>query len=223
VQLTAGEGHTCALLEGGAVRCWGFNNRGQLGYGHQTSIGYDQAPAAAGDVDVGEPAVQITAGEIHTCALLGSGIVRCWGANGAGRLGYGHTDDIGDDLDEVPSGAGEVDVGGTVLQLSAGGEHTCALLAGGAVRCWGSNLEGQLGHDYALTVGDDEGPASGRLVDIEGTAIQVATGSTHTCAVFDTGALRCWGASWAGQLGYGHTSAIGAGLTIIGAGDVPVR
>jgi cysteine-rich repeat protein len=85
--VVAGYEHTCALLETGAVRCWGFGEYGQLGYGRWTHIGDDEAPAAAGDVDVGGPVVQLAAGWIHTCALLETGAVRCWGDGRKGRLG----------------------------------------------------------------------------------------------------------------------------------------
>jgi len=85
------------------VRYWGNNDWGQLGYGHTDDI--DDA-ASAGDVDVGGTAVQIWAGDGHTCALLDDGALRCWGRNAAGQLGYGHTDDVGDD--ETPASAGDV-------------------------------------------------------------------------------------------------------------------
>ena len=105
------------------------------------------ARAAAGDVDLGGTAVQISAGTQHSCALLEGGSVRCWGGGDfdtygcAGCLGYGNRETIGDD--EAPSSVGDVDVGGRVLQIAAGGDFTCALLEGGRVRCWG---DGQRGH-----------------------------------------------------------------------------
>jgi alpha-tubulin suppressor-like RCC1 family protein len=131
--------------------------------------GDDETPVEAaaagfgGDVDVGGPVIQIAAGDIHTCALLATGKVRCWGGNDDGLLGYGHTLDLGDD--ETPAEAaagvgGDVDVGGPAVQLAAGGNHTCALLATGAVRCWGFGFRGQLGYGDQSTIGDDETPAS---------------------------------------------------------------
>jgi alpha-tubulin suppressor-like RCC1 family protein len=108
VQITAGANHTCVLLDRGAVRCWGENKNGQLGYGHTHDIGDKQLPASAGDVPLGGRAVQISAGGLHTCAVLDTGRLRCWGDNEWGQLGYGHKRNIGDD--ETPASAGDVPV-----------------------------------------------------------------------------------------------------------------
>ena len=146
IQLAVGGHHTCLLLEGGAVRCWGRNDSGQLGYGHTQSLGDDEAVSSSGYVPFGGRAVELVAGFAHTCALLDTGKVRCWGHNAYGQLGYGHTRAMGDD--ELPSSAGDVDVGGSVRHLVAGAWHTCALLTTGAVRCWGRNDSGQLGYGH---------------------------------------------------------------------------
>lgn len=84
---------------------------------------------------LGGKAVRIAAGTSHTCAVLESGAVRCWGDGDWGKLGYGNGNSIGDD--EVPASAGDVQVGGRVVQISAGGSHTCAVLSTGTVKCWG--------------------------------------------------------------------------------------
>lgn len=155
VQLAAGARHTCAVLEGGGVRCWGNNRFGQLGYGHTDNLGNVQHPGDAPLVDVGEPVLTIAAGLGHTCALLAEGRVRCWGANNRGQLGYGHTVDIGDD--EPPSSAGFVDLGRPAVALALGGEHTCALLDDGTLRCFGNNGDAQLGHPIDAECYDEEG------------------------------------------------------------------
>src|SRR5207249_6936380 len=99
-----------------------------------------------------------------------------------------------------------VDVGGPVVQLTAGGLHTCALLEGGKIRCWGNNQYGQLGYGHTLSIGDDETPASAGDVRIgdDVKAVRVVAGANHTCAVLDTGAVRCWGLANFGKLGYGN-------------------
>jgi alpha-tubulin suppressor-like RCC1 family protein len=86
---------------------------------------------------------------------LGDGNVRCWGWNAYGELGYGHTNNVGDD--ETPASVGDVDIGGAVTQVNAGGTRTCAVLVGGHVRCWGSS---RLGYPGVSSIGDDETPAS---------------------------------------------------------------
>ncbi|MBA3672604.1 MAG: hypothetical protein H0W68_11385 [Gemmatimonadaceae bacterium] len=111
----ASGGSTCALLAGGAVRCWGDNEGGQLGYGHKHAV---DSPAIAEDIRVGGPVVQIATGRGHTCVLLQQGRVRCWGFANNGALGYGNGINIGDD--EAPESAGDVPVGGKVVQIAAG-------------------------------------------------------------------------------------------------------
>jgi alpha-tubulin suppressor-like RCC1 family protein len=219
-QVAAGSNHTCALLDTGAVRCWGYGANGRLGYGNTDTIGDDEAPAFAGDVDVGGTVTQLAAGVSHTCALLDAGAVRCWGDGDFGRLGYGNTDTIGDD--ETPASAGDVDVGGTVTQIAAGAFHTCALLDFGAVRCWGRGLSGQLGYGNTDTIGDDETPASAGNVIVGGTVTQIAAGGNYTCALLETGAVRCWGAGSFGPLGYGNVNSIGDDETPASAGSVIV-
>jgi cysteine-rich repeat protein len=220
VQLAAGDSHTCALLDSGAVRCWGDGFYGQLGYGNSNDIGDNEAPASASDVNVGGTVVQIVAGGVHTCALLDTGAVRCWGGGFSGRLGYGNTNNIGDN--EAPALAGNVNVGGTVVQLAAGTSHTCALLDSGTVRCWGLGLYGRLGYGNANNIGDNEVPASVGDVTVGGTVIQIAAGEYHTCALLDIGAVRCWGSGDNGRLGYGNTDTIGDNDSPASAGDVNV-
>jgi alpha-tubulin suppressor-like RCC1 family protein len=213
--------HICVLLESGAVRCWGNGDFGELGYGTSSKIqiGDDETPDSAGDVEVGGKVKQIVTGGTHTCALLLNGAVRCWG-NFTGALGYGNLDRIGDD--ETPATAGDVDVGGVVTQLAAGTAHTCALLAGGRVRCWGDNRYGQLGYGNTDTIGDDETPASAGDVDVGGKVTQLSAGESHTCALLEGGSVRCWGMAIFGRLGYGNLAPIGDDETPASAGDVVV-
>jgi len=121
LDLSAGGTHTCVLIEGGQVKCWGANTWGQLGLGHTLTIGDDETPSQAQSITLPLPAIQIaTALGEHTCALLSDMRVRCWGNNESGALGYGHTLNIGDD--ELPGSP--VDVGGDVadITLAARGE-----------------------------------------------------------------------------------------------------
>jgi alpha-tubulin suppressor-like RCC1 family protein len=147
--------HTCVLLSGGTVSCWGDDTDGELGApvtGTLTACpasGYvctDTARAVAGVTG----ATAISAGDGHTCALLSGGSVWCWGLNTSGQLGNGTISSYSDAgvqmAAAVPGLAG-------ATSISAGGQHTCALVAGGAVQCWGDNSYGQLG----------TGSASGRV------------------------------------------------------------
>src|SRR5690606_29410710 len=127
---------------------------------------------------------------------------------------------IGDN--ETPASVGDVDVGGPVVDIAAGTNHTCALLDGGALRCWGRNDVGQLGYGHTRNIGDDEAPASAGDVDVGGAVVKLALGGDHGCALLDTGAVRCWGRGYEGQLGHGVPHDRGDDETAAFAGDVPL-
>jgi len=217
----AGRNHTCAMLAGAGVRCWGFSREGQLGYGHQATIGDDETPGAAGPVDLGfgRTAASISAGHFHTCARLDDGSVRCWGYGLNGRLGHQSLDDVGDD--ETPGSVPPVDLGSgrTALAISAGGTHSCALLNGGDVRCWGYGAYGALGYggepnDPTVPappdIGDNETPGSVGPVNFGAgrSAVAITAGGFHTCALLDDGTVRCFGWALNGQLGYGNVNRV---------------
>ena len=219
--VSTGPGHSCVSLTGGAVRCWGENEYWRLGYGDDALIiGDTEVPADVDPVDVGGFAVQVAAGLAHTCALLNTGKVRCWGS-GSSRLGYGNGENVVGD-DETPAEAGDVDVGGNVVQIVAGIQHNCALLDTGAVRCWGYAHDGALGYGNTEHIGDDETPAEAGDVDVGGTVTQITGGDYGTCALLDTGTVRCWGSNHEGHLGYGHLEIIGDDETPAEVGDVDV-
>ncbi|HEX5749434.1 MAG TPA: RTX toxin [Archangium sp.] len=211
--IAAGYNHTCALLNTGNVRCWGLNNYGQLGYGHTLNVGDNEQPSKYGDVQLGGPVKDIIAGGNHTCALMETGKVRCWGLNNYGQLGYGNTTWIGDT--EHPNAVSEVALAGNAVQLSAGEEHTCALMENGFVRCWGLNAAGQLGYGNTTTL-----TSSGGDVATGSKVLQVSAGNDHTCALLSTGAIKCWGYGLYGQLGYastGNLTSPGANVDLSGA------
>jgi cysteine-rich repeat protein len=220
VQLALGLNHTCALLRLGDVRCWGVNSSGQLGYGNTIDIGDNEFPKVAGDVNIGGVATQVTAGGDHTCVLLDTGNVRCWGDNDFGQLGYGNILDIGDN--ETPNAVGTVNIGGSVVQIDAGFDHTCALLNTGKVRCWGRGTLGRLGYGNSNNIGDTETPNVAGDINVGGIVVQISSGSEHTCALLNTGTVRCWGLGLFGRLGYQNTNVIGDNEIPAAAGDVSV-
>ena len=128
--------NTCALVSGGAVLCWGNNHSGQLGNG--TTTGGTVPVMVSGITN----AVAIATGGGHSCATLGDGTVQCWGLGTSGVLGNGSWGPNACACTETP-----VTVSGiaNALAVAAGSAHTCALLNGGTVQCWGSNQMGQLG------------------------------------------------------------------------------
>ncbi|HWZ89268.1 MAG TPA: hypothetical protein VNW92_10470, partial [Polyangiaceae bacterium] len=217
VQVSAGHEHACALLETGSVRCWGAGGQGALGYGNRSDVTVAEVGARGRDVDVGGKVVQVEAGDALTCALLESHAVRCWGM---APLGYQGLDGVGGE--HTPAWAGDIDLGGPARQIAVGGAHACALLERGTVRCWGPGNDGQLGYGNEDAVGATNTPASAGDVAVGGKVTQISAGDAHTCALLDTGAVRCWGAAGHGRLGYGNHSAIGDDEPPASAGDVPV-
>ncbi len=184
ISVAVGGGHACALSATGGVKCWGRNNRGQLGGGTASD---QNAP-----VDVAGLPEQITAiaaGKEHTCALTIRGGVKCWGANDSGQLGDGTTSDNGKPVDVLGLTKG-------VSAIAAGGGHTCALGRNGALKCWGSNRYGQLG----------DGTLENRSAPVEVSGLtagvhSIAAGGSHTCAIVSGTVLKCWGWNAFGQLG----------------------
>jgi len=144
--VSAGGEHSCALSSAGTVKCWGYNYNGQLGNNTTTDSSIPvQVKDIAGTGTLSNVA-QINLGDYHSCALLTGGTVDCWGYNGnRGELGNGTTTDS-----HIPVQVKDVAGTGTlsnVSQISAGWDHSCALLTGGTVECWGLNLTGQLGNN----------------------------------------------------------------------------
>ncbi|WP_198154605.1 hypothetical protein [Plesiocystis pacifica] len=206
--LGVGGGHSCVRFVDGGLRCWGLNDSGQLGYGNLNNIGDDEVPSAAGLVSVVPPnlpanteIVDVALGGNHSCALLGSGDAVCWGLNTSGQLGTGNLNNIGDD--EVPSTQLAVDLPGPVAQLALGANHSCAMLVGGEVYCWGDSQVGQLGYGNLNNIGDDESPSAGGAVNLGAAALQIAAGNNHTCALLEDFEVLCWGQNTHSQLGLG--------------------
>jgi len=185
--------HTCALIAGGGVKCWGANDRGQLGNG-TTSDSFTPV-----DVSLPAAATVIATGYAHSCALV-AGAVWCWGDNTTGELGDGTTINRSSPVQVAGiSGATALAAGGDSPPTPYG--HTCAVVSGGAVWCWGFNQWGQLGNGSATPM---QATSPVQVVGLTG-ATAVATGGRHTCALAG-GAVWCWGANDSGQLGDGSSS-----------------
>ncbi|MCS7061308.1 MAG: hypothetical protein RMN25_09075 [Anaerolineae bacterium] len=116
-------------------------------------------------------------------------MLKCWGRNFYGQLGTGNL--IGSVVPTDVAG-----LGGGIVAVAAGGEHTCALNHSGGVQCWGLNDRGQLG-DGTNTNRSVPTNVSG----LGGPAIAIAAGYKHTCALLTDGRVQCWGANNRGQLG----------------------
>ena len=211
VQLAAGRDHTCARNKAGEVFCWGLNSYGQVGYKDEFNIEVPRKDP----VQLGAPATQIASGSAHTCALISPTEIRCWGDGFDGALGNNQYDDVG--FAQTPAEGKPVAMLAAedrVARIYAGGAHTCVLLVGGAVRCWGIGSSGQLGNGLTYNFGDGFGevdglPAIPPLVDVGGEVLDLALGEATTCALLVGGQVRCWGRNSEGQLGRNDTEWIG--------------
>jgi alpha-tubulin suppressor-like RCC1 family protein len=211
---------TCVVHVNGSARCWGRNSSGALGLGNTSNLGDGPGEMPPPLLNLGGPVASISTGGSHVCALMQTGRVRCWGENFYGSLGIGTSNDIGDNPGEMPPP--EADTGpGTVVQVGVGGNFTCALIDDGSVRCWGFGAWGQLGGANSH-VGNSPGDMPPPIVNVGGNVVQIAVGGSHTCALLDNGAVRCWGDNSSGKLGYGHVDDIGDQLVEMPPANVNV-
>lgn len=205
---------SCVLLDTGAIKCWGYGNEGALGINSTTNIGDGPGEMPPIDAKVGEPAAGIGGG-FHFCAITAGGALRCWGRNGAGQLGQGHTNQLGDQPGELPLQS-DIPVGFPVVEIGTGQVHMCARSAAGAVRCWGGNTYGQLGRTGAANIGDQPGELPTMDVALGGAVAELAVGDLHNCVLMVDGAVRCWGNGQYGRLGNGSQDSVG-----LNPGDMP--
>ena len=222
-----GGNHTCAIDYAGSLRCFGANDRGQLGYGNNRNIGLVDTPFVWGRaVDLPDPVRAVALGEQHTCALTIGGEVYCWGAGDRGQLGQGTTLDYGADPGQTPGELKPVPLGGQAFAIVAGASHSCAVLAGG-VRCWGAGDRGQLGlgggfaGDVGSGVGAYGSPEDAPFVEwsTEVGGRRVFASGDNTCALSTAGTVHCWGAGDFGQLGLGAATDVGVTASPSAAGS----
>jgi len=196
VSIAAGEESTCALIDTGAVWCWGYNATGQLVNGTVTQ---SSIPVEVLDTTGNAPlsgVVAITAGQYHACAVTNVGAALCWGDNSKSELGNGT-----EAVSNIPVAVSGLS--SSVATISAGSYFTCAVTTAGEALCWGQGSSGQLGNGNAA---NSATPAA--VLDTTGNAplndvVAISSGSEDACALTSGGTVLCWGANNAGQLGNG--------------------
>lgn len=171
-QLSLGNSHACVVLNNGRLKCWGSASSGRLGYGDTEKRGDnlnelgDKLPFVDLGTDANEQPYkvkQVMAGYDVTCALLSNDQIKCWGDNGSAQLGYGDFNDRGDEADEMGNHLAFVDLGTgrSVKKVFAYYRHTCAILDNDALKCWGTNRDGEIGLGTGDSiVGNNETPNS---------------------------------------------------------------
>lgn len=218
---------SCVILPNNQLKCFGGNYRGELGYEYKVPLGSptitkyffvkNNPPVALGN---GVYAVKVATGVAHSCAVLNSGRIKCWGENAfvnpsfgtifpIGALGTESLASYGDRPGTMGDNLPTVDLGSsqTASDVKANGVATCALLHSKEVKCWGLNGSGILGQGDTDTRGASPGTMGDNLPPIDlgsGVAVSaIALGEDHACALLDTGKIKCWGGNQVGQLGYG--------------------
>lgn len=221
--VAAGGTHTCAILSDRTVTCWGFNDFEQLGNSSLSIGATSRVPVVVTNVS---GAQSITSGSNHSCATVNvpSTSIVCWGNNASGQLGKQWTEIAFPFIFEKTSNDALTvnNITSPLGSISAGSEHTCAVLTDGTINCWGENSSGQLGNGTIIGFtppGVDASSSSTVFpVPVSGvaSATQVSSGLFHTCAI-DSGRVLCWGYNASGQLGDGTLS---NALTPVQVGDV---
>ena len=185
VAIAASNYYTCAITNAGGAKCWGVNSEGQLG---DNSTASHSAPMDVVGLTSGASA--ISASPEHVCALTSGGAVKCWGRNFDGRLGDGTFVQRFAPVDVTGLNSG-------AIAIATGYEHSCAITAGGGVKCWGNDEYNQLGDNLIVR---DRPPAD--AIGLSSPVSTIVTGDTHTCAL-SNGLVKCWGNNATGQLGDG--------------------
>lgn len=192
IDIAAARQHTCAVVTGGDVYCWGSNNDGKLGIGN-TTISRIPVPAKVQGLPMA--ATKVACGADFTCALLTNGAVFCWGSNWHDEMGNGSNDTV--QLNPEPVSISNV------TELCTGERSACALHADGSAECWGSNNDYRLGDDTNLNRSTPVfvkrlGPSG----DIRGVTA-LSCYHRHVCALIPDESMVCWGWNINGQLGDG--------------------
>ena len=198
--LSVGGHHTCGVTSDGTGYCWGDNLHGQLGVGTIASQTATPLPIAGG-----LKFAMVTAGEAHSCGILVTGSLLCWGADGFGALGNGT--DQGDTFVPAP-----VTSALKFSAVAAGPVHTCALDVDGHAYCWGANDAGQLGIGIVTpSLFTTPQPVVGGL-----TFDKLSVRGAHTCARSTAGPWYCWGNNQTGALGAGTSTTSGLPVKVLG-------
>jgi len=198
--------HMCSIMDDGSLYCWGWNVQGQIGIGTDCDAGYlygcngnygISSPSMV-SLPAGRTATAVATGGEHTCSILDDGSIWCWWANWAGQLGIGNNSEASWTFSpsqvQLPNGA-------SAIAISAGHEHTCAVLDNGDAYCWGDDNQGQLGS------GSETGIITlPSQVSSNSSYVSISSGAYFNCAITITGSVQCWGGNWYSQLGLGSTN-----------------
>lgn len=197
IAISAGESHTCGLVQGGAAYCWGDNSSGGLGNNSPILASLHPDAVAATLDGTLLSFTSISTGLYFTCGLTTGGKAFCWGDNRFGQLGNGTIKDVKVPVAVLPP-AGEQSL--SFSSISTGIDSTCGLTLIGKAYCWGGNEFGQLGNNTTVTANipvEVSAPKNGNALSFK----QLSVGSFFVCGLILDGTGYCWGSNERGALG----------------------
>ncbi|CAE7941632.1 Rcbtb2, partial [Symbiodinium sp. KB8] len=207
--VAAGGAHSLVVVGDGTLRAFGWGISGQLGYGSTDNVGDMQntLPIDKGPVPLGGLAAAVSAGDYHSVVL-----------------GNGDTENVGDQLSTLPSGQGVVNLGGEAVAVAAGASHTLVAMADGKAFAFGVGAHGRLGSGATDDIGDtlQTLPLLMGPVSLNGSAVAVAAGGSHSLVLLDDGSVLAFGSGGHGKLGYGNTLDVGHTLGTLPSKQGPV-
>jgi len=181
---------TCAINRTGELVCWGAN------FAKTAVLPFGQIGTV----------VSLAMGSGHSCLQDANFSAQCWGNNQKGQLGLSYSATSSRNAPVVVDG-----LTSGVIQVAVGSEHSCALLSGGAVKCWGGNSRGQLGNG---TTEDQKSPVE--VTGLQSGVTAIALGDEHSCALMNDGGIKCWGLNSSGQLGDGSNENRNVPTNVVG-------
>ena len=178
----------------GELVCWGSNDKGQCGDEDSTTF-VTPLTTPTKVIGIAESVKLVRVGQSHSCALMSSGDVMCWGDNWAGQCGV---DPATTEIIRVPRKV--VGLPSPATHLAVGASHTCAALQGGGVMCWGFGTDGRLGYG---NVDGQNIPTPHAVIGITDSVTSFDADYGTTCALLANASLWCWGENRFGGAGYG--------------------
>ncbi len=232
-----GPGRTAKSLEAGAVPCAILDDNTFKCWSSRKETESSDNPFPVVNLGTGRTVKSGSGGHdgSHYCVVLDNNTLKCWGNNHEGQLGLGDANDrssssqMGDNLPVVNLGTGR-----TAKYVAAAGMHTCAILDNENVKCWGFNLNGELGLGFGAggapgsdSLGDQPNEMGDSLpmvnLGTSRTVKSLVAGYGHKCAVLDNDSVKCWGDNYYGQLGLGDRNNRGDALSEMGDNLLPVE
>ncbi|WP_158997102.1 RCC1 domain-containing protein [Pigmentibacter ruber] len=182
--ITVGDASGCVVMNNGRLKCWGQNDKSQLGDGTTTDRSSPVWATSVNPANSSDIIVAVVSGRTSTCAYYYTGL-KCWGNQTSGVLGNGQTTGSATTPQTVTNVSGRVV---KFIQLNDG--FSCIQDTSGVVSCWGDNSKAQLGNGNQTS-----SPSAAVNASINGVASQLIAQNNDSCALVGS-VVKCWGQSF---------------------------